>query len=509
MATEYNSVPLGQAGTGAAFTLPGSQAANQLLNTLQYNQQINQQEQLLKQKQAQQLADSWKQNQLKVEGGMFWEPEFKKRNQEHLQKGIQLRQMGIDPFNYNPSDPTQSRIAEDYLLERQAILSDTAKRKALEPQVKDLFERVSKNPSGIYSSDVEALNNYINTPFSEASNMQIPTLQDRFNPNSVLSKVTPAQVGNEVVIGNQRIKSTKALPAQTREAIVSSYKNDPATERWVDEMTGRQGFTISDLERIPATPENIRKKIESDYKGNPDLRARLATAGILPNTPAYDNYVNSQTQRLYNAKSTWENQVESDLQQVLPKVKEMSSTLPDFSMEDQDMKRRRLALSEQANARAKSKFNAWWDDKQKSGSYEKLLRDGATLKPDAVREIRTVLDEVGANVRRVYDEDIVVDGKKTRFKDAMIIDLPVETEVTVKDSNGKPKKDSDGKEIKEKKTINKRYVFNSKDGGRRSEILLNQILQRAKSFGAVKQEKVIPYSEFEELPTIDEWDEIE
>jgi len=352
MATPINTVPLGQSGTGSAFVLGESQAANQLLDTLQYNQKIQQQQALQREQQAQQLAANWQKNQLKVDGGLYWQPEFNKRYQDHLQKGIELRQMGVDPFNYNPSDPTQNEIAQDYLLERQGILSDTADRKAREGELQKSFDMVRKNPSNYYSSDIAALNQIVETPYAQARGMQIPSLNPRFNPNTLLKSITPAQVGSELVMGNKKIKSVKALPQETREAIVGAYTNTPDTVRWVDELTGRQGLTIPMLEAIPNTRDAVKSRIEAQYKGNPDLRTQLAQEGITPGSESYKKYVNQETERLYNAKSKWNQQIENDLAQVLPKVKEMSSVLPDYSAEDQAMQRERLALSRRADARA-------------------------------------------------------------------------------------------------------------------------------------------------------------
>lgn len=404
---EINTVPLGQAGTGNAFVLGQSQAANQLVNTLQYNQQAQIAQQKLREQQAQQLANSWRQNQLKVDGGMYWQPEFNKRYQQHLEKGIQLRQMGVDPFNYNPNDPTQAKIAENYLLERQGILSDVDTRKALEANVAKQFAQVKGDPSAYYPSDIQALNEYVQTPFAQASTMQAPTLAKRFDPNTVLSKITPAQVANEIVVGNKKIKSVKALPQETRGAIVSAYTNSPATARWVDELTGRQGFTIHVLESIPNTRDAVKASVETTYAGDPDLRTELATQGILPNTPAFTRYVNDETERLYDAKTKWNNQIDKDLTQILPKVKQMESVLPDYSAEDQAMQRRGLQLREESAARAASKAS------------------GASSNVGEVQQITIPYGRGTGNERGVveFDEYVPISLSKKNFAGAEYIDL--------------------------------------------------------------------------------------
>lgn len=351
MAKRYNSVPLGQAGTGDAFVLGGSQAANQVIQDYEYNQRVAQQEAALRQKQAQDLANTWQQNALKLDGGLYWQPEFNQRYQQHLDKGIQLRQMGVNPWNYNANDPVQTGIAQNYLLERQQILADTQARKALESQAVKNLDLIRKNPNNYYQGDIQKFNEYLELPFSEARNQPIPVLGERFNNNAVLAKVIPSEDTDQYVRGNERIKITRADKAATRTSIVSAYNNTPESARWVDELTGSQGLSISQLERIPNTKEGIKSNLERDYTGNPQLRTQLAQQGITPNSDKYKEFIKAETDRLYGAKTAWNNQIESDLAQVLPKVKETTSVLPDYTAERMAMARERLSLARQANDR--------------------------------------------------------------------------------------------------------------------------------------------------------------
>jgi len=354
---DYNSVPLGQAGTGEAFVLGNSQSANRLLNTIDYNQQIDKQNQALQLQQAQRLAQDWQKNALKVDGGLYWQPEFDQRVQEHLKKGMQLKSMGIDPYSYNPN-PQANQISQEYNLERAALEQDLANRKLAESEIKKRFDLLKGSEGKYYTKEIEDLNKLINTPYSQAKNQSIPNLVERFNPNTVLSKITPAQIGNEMVVGNRKIKSVKALPQETRQAIVSGYGNDPNTARWVNELTGNQGLTIQDLESLPNTKESIKKDLSKNYKGNPVLRQQLASQGITDE----DQYINSQADNLYEAKRKWNNQIDSDLNQVLPKVKQMSSILPDYRAEDQAMKRERLELTRRRENRLSNAMSGNQED---------------------------------------------------------------------------------------------------------------------------------------------------
>jgi len=356
MATNNNTVPLGQAGTGAAFLLGNSQAPNRFLENLDYNQQLAQQEQARRLQQAQQIAKDWQTNQLKVDGGLYWQPEFNQRAQQHIEEGIKLRQMGINPFNYNANDPAQVEASQNYLLQRQGILSDTANRKAMEAEIGKRFQQVAANPNKYDPQDIAALQQYVQTPYAEARNIPIPTLRERFDANKLLDKITPAQIGNEVVIGNQKIKTLKAVPGQTKQAIVTAFANDPDAQRYMDNLTGNLGISIRDLQNLPKTPQGIQEYINKQYNGNPEFRTQLAQQGITSkNSDAYKAFVDTQVGALYNAKSKFDTEIENQYQKIAPKVKEMSSVLPNYAAEDQAMQRRRLQLAEQANARAAAK----------------------------------------------------------------------------------------------------------------------------------------------------------
>lgn len=462
MAEDFNSVPLGQAGTGSAFVLGGSNAAKRYVDTIDYNNEIDKRNRLLKQQQAQQIANDWQRNALKVDGGLYWQNEFNKRNQDHIQKGIQLRQMGVNPFNYNPNNPNEVALAEDYLLERQGILNDVKDRTEREAELKKSFDLVRKNPTGYYNSDIQALNNIVGGSYADAKNTPTPTLEERFDPNKLLSTITPAQIGNEVVLGNKKIKSVKALPNETREAIVASYQNTPATQRWVDELTGGQGFTIQSLEQIPNTKQGIAESLDAQYRGNPEFRTQLAQQGIVGmGSPKYKQFAEQEADRLFDAKNKWNKQIESDLSRVLPKVKEMSSVLPDYGEANQRRADRRLQLSEEANARAREKQSERGEDKPKDEAAlyrQKTIDDMIGNVEGSGERLKSVLSATGYYTESELNNMIGARGNYIEFR------VP---EKTIKYTN------SDGNEVS--KTLDKKTVLIDKRDAN-SKLKLNQLL---------------------------------
>lgn len=413
MAKSNNTVPLGRSGTGAAFVLGDSNAPNRFLENLDYNQQLEQRAQAQQLQQAQQIAKDWQTNQLKVDGGLYWQPEFNQRNQQHIEEGIKLRQQGINPFNYNANNPRQVEASQKYLLDRQSILSDTANRKAMETEIGKRFQQVAANPSKYNPKDIAALQQYVQTPYAEARNMPLPTLRERFNPNAILDKITPAQVGNELVIGNQKIKTLKAVPGQTKAAIATAFANDPNAQEYMNDVTGTN-LSIRDLQNIPKSPDKIAKYIDEQYSGNPEFRSELAAQGITSkNSDAYKAFVDSQVGVLYNAKSKFDSEIDSQYQKIAPKVKEMSSTLPNYAAEDQAIQRRRLQLSEQANARAAAKASGFGDDDNGVLFRQKWVEDMLNQVPNSGERLKAL---VSANPNYSDDLRIDISGSKISFR---------------------------------------------------------------------------------------------
>lgn len=343
--TYTNSVPLGQAGTGSAFLLGESQAANRYLQEQDYQRRLAEQQ---RQRDAQQLAQDWQRNALKVEGGLYWNNEFNNRINDHIQKGIQLRNMGVNPYGYN-IDPNAQKAQEEYALERAALESDMGARKTLETELKNRFALLKANPDKYDPQSIAELNNVVSGDFRNALNGGLPNLQERYNPLAVVQKVTPSQSTTERVVGNQRIKSTGINKDETLNSIQSALAADPQSQRWVSQLTG--GYTIPQLQRIPNTLEGIKTSLTRQYDGNPVLREELARQGITnKNSAQYRDFVNAEANKLFGAKQRWNDELENLYQTQYGKVKSVDSVINDFSA-------RNMQLREQANARAQTRFN--------------------------------------------------------------------------------------------------------------------------------------------------------
>jgi len=356
MAVDLNTVPLGQAGTGAAFVLGNSQAADQFAQTQARNQQYAYQNALRQQQEAAKKAALWQQNALKVEGGLYWKPEFDKMYQTHLEDGIKLRQAGINPYDYNPNDPNQAQKAEPYLLERERILQDTKNRKATETEIAKRFSAITTNPSKYEPEDIDALNEYINTPYSQAKNIPVPTLREAFNVDrDLVAKLDPVTFQTSKTVGNTKIDENKMLVEPTKRNIETLIADTDTGKRWIKRQTG---LTPSEAKNIPDTFEANKKRLMEEYKGNPDMRTKLAAQfGITGESQELDDLLNQQAMEDVRKKQAYNGVINQYTELARAKANEFVKTNPDFRIEDQAMQREGLQLRREANNRERVKFN--------------------------------------------------------------------------------------------------------------------------------------------------------
>lgn len=349
MAEEYNSVPLGQAGTGAAFVLGQSQAAQNVAKNVLYNRKIEQQNALLKQKQAQQIANDWKTNSLKVDGSLYWQPEFNKRYQQHLDEGIKLRQMGINPWNYNANDPNQVEASSKYLLDRQRILADTDTRKAKETVINNQFKEYAKNPNDYEPESFQDLNQYISKPYSEVSDAPIPQLRKAFDPSKeIIPRLDPITFQTSKIIGNNKVEENKVLEDPTKNNIENLFKESNGGNRYLKRMTG---LTVSEAKYIPNTFDENKVDLFKQYKGNPILREDIAREyGITGEGEALNELINTQATQRLQSKQAYNSVIDQYYGLAKAKANEFLKQNPDYAS-------RRMQLSEEAAARSRTRFN--------------------------------------------------------------------------------------------------------------------------------------------------------
>lgn len=327
---DINSVPLGQAGTGAAFILGQSQAANRLLDTIDNNQQIPYKQELYKAKRAKEIADDWNKNQLKVDGGLYWQPEFDKRYQDDLNEGIRLRQGGMNPYNYDVNDPKQVAAAQKFQLNRQGILADIDTRKAKEAAVTDQFKLLKADPAAFRPKSIEALNNYTKTPWNEAKKMEVPVLEKAFDREGEFYKIAdPVVETDERVITKNgtryTVKGKKMNEGATRKIGEAILANSLRGRNFIEDETG---MSLDQVKSIPQGLDANLKDLKESYNGDPNMKAEFASKYGVTSLDQAMPIINQMAQQNAIVRKKYDNILDGYVQRAKAKVDPSNSVIP-------------------------------------------------------------------------------------------------------------------------------------------------------------------------------------
>lgn len=266
-----NQVYQKQAGTGSAFLLGDSQAANIANQYMALDEQRNYQNKLYQQQLFQE-----KQNQINKELKALSPPEYwqmisqqadiPKKYSELLQKGAELKVKGIDPFY----DPEFSKMKNDLYSranaskELQKLYEKDATEISKHP---DMFENAADITS-YYGDGV--LDNYLNGKFNA------PQFRKNTSIVSALKDVGYKGIQDESTdaAGNTNIKSLNV--PETTKGVYSVYLNNPQASRILAKAGGYEqpellgGFPLTDADgniTFPKTDEEVDKYIQN----NPNL----------------------------------------------------------------------------------------------------------------------------------------------------------------------------------------------------------------------------------------------
>lgn len=370
-----NTVPLGQAGTGAAFILPQNRAAQNFGSQLAYADRQRQLEEQRRMQQAQQLAQSYRDNMLTASSGRLWANQIGKLEQDHIRRGMEYRGKGIDIYNPNPNDANQMKSHDEYMLERARIEGLRNYRKGLETQYNDLQKTLQKANLGDYDpSDIQKLNDFVSgTSVVDLynQNAQLPTINKRFNPSEFLP--SKAAVEQSQSYRNEdgydvRVDSTSIDEPRTQRSVLGSILNAPGGMEYVNRITG--GIDPYSLINLPDNRDAIKDQVIKDYEGDPQLREALASAPepVISGTRAFNEWVEEQANDLYGAKQRFQPQFDSWMSQVVGTTQTGEKETIDTSRARLGMQKESLNLRRAAANRAISeKLNA--NDSSGSGAY--------------------------------------------------------------------------------------------------------------------------------------------
>lgn len=371
MATPWtNTVPQGISGTGDAVVYNFDAAQNFIpqFQQFQQNQLRNQQ---LRDQQMQRQAASFRENMLNASSGRLWAPEIGEMEQQHIRKGIQLRQQGIDP--YNSFDPR----ALNYQQEQREIESYQNYRKSLESEFNKNIQQLRTADLGEY--DPESISQLMNFPSTTSlrdaytRGVSLPQLRKAFRPDEVLKGVKANTIPIDVTEGNIRRTGTELDRPGTERAIISTILSAPGGTEFMNRLTN--GIRPADLRNIPSSVQENVDDIIQEYSGNPQLRDQFARDfGITgPDQEGFRQVANTIAQTRVQAKQNYDNWINSQIDRAASGLKLGVSEQPDFRMENQQMARERLALARQSSNRAQARLGN--KESSDSGSAQAVGQD--------------------------------------------------------------------------------------------------------------------------------------
>lgn len=354
--TDLNTVPLGQAGTGAAYILPqGSEAADRFLQNQDYNTRVAQEniDNKAKQAQLQRAADlkaaqaqaqSYKENAFKAKNGTLYNNELMALQQKHIQQGSQYAQQGIDIYNPNPSDPEQMSAHDQYMSDRAKLYDMQDVRDQLSKHLLEQDQKVATSPAGTFDPDgVAAMHDfYSKNSLGDiiANGKQAPYIQESFDPEkNVLSKVAPVMSPETEYVKNGHKITTKLFkPKETASNVADTYQTALGGDKYIQKQTG---LSIADARKLPDTLDDITSFNDTQFRKTPEGQKALVDAGITSySDPRYTQLLQQKSQGDFQGKQKYNAIIQQGVDRARAKANIVSKDIPDFTYADEARKNR-------------------------------------------------------------------------------------------------------------------------------------------------------------------------
>lgn len=370
---------------GGAYVLPQeSQAANGYLDTLAYNHQVDLQNQQNKQKQAQALAQSYKDNAFKAKTGTLFTPELNALDQQHLTQGAQYAKGGGDI--YDPSHPGNVQ----YMSDRSRLLGYHSAAADIEKAFDEDQQLLAKATPGKYDPDsIKAEHDFVaNNKIQDIvdKGMQLPRIQEAFDPDKVLSKVEPVMTGeNDYVKGNRHIDTNFFKPKETANNVEQMYMATPGGAQYIQKQTG---LTPQYLRSLPSSNlQDIGDYNDQLLKNTQQGQQLVAQSGITSySDPKYQQLLQAKSAFDQQAKQKYDGLIQQGVDLARAKAKQIYKNVPDYTYA-------REAREEQERQDAHQKF---LEGQQVKGGGQVMFGNSNSTVP--VVQVNTKNGKIGGEV---------------------------------------------------------------------------------------------------------------
>lgn len=296
MPTGYESVPQGRVNTGGAVVFDTTESTGALAGNLAalINKPLI--EQALKQKRVAELGKSYATGDadvLKPTKGTMYTPEINQIVSNHLKKGSAYKAAGFDIYNPDYSKPDQVAANQDYMKERNQLMSMIGTRDKMEEWQNDMvksFDETKHDPESLAKLKSFFEQNKSGTRLQEMffkGTDALPTLSARFNQQKFLNGITLEKDVSDKQIKNHdggiTTTTTKAVDdGKIRKRVVDAYKNDPQAQNAIEKeigisLNGIYGTTdinrLREIKRADLMSDEGKQLVASagisDYNGEP------------------------------------------------------------------------------------------------------------------------------------------------------------------------------------------------------------------------------------------------
>lgn len=368
---QQNDVPLGTAGTGAAYILPQSTAIDNIGDAIDLRNKQEAAAQAAKLKAAQELAQSWQKNRLDIKGGTLWQPEIAKASSDLIKQGSQLMAQGIDPYGIS-TDPNVSAKQQAYQQQYQAVKQMADARENFQTQAAQREKDINDQAPGYYDpQSIQDYHNFLNGSLADhlKNGYQMPNLQRTFDLSKELDKMPGVPIETSGV-SKSGVKTKLVLPnEQAHTELANGLVNtNPQVQADIAKKAGVAYNNIPD----ETDPNVLKQHLDDFYRSNPQVLAKQGISsfgdanydkmnqgvGIPSNTAGqYQNFINGQAKQLARAaqiKSDYINGIKTTLDN---KVHAQNDKDWDFKYNEEMRARQRMGMETE-------RFDKWLDDQQ-------------------------------------------------------------------------------------------------------------------------------------------------
>lgn len=367
MATELNTVPLGQAGTGLAYLLGPNTALQSWMGNV--NQRRKEEMQAAKfnaqnQQRGQQLFN---QNRIQPHTGRLYNKEINELIAGHLDEGAKAMASGVNPYNANYNDPKQAEFAERYMRDRGNITSLISRVQDIEKRQQDAVKRYNEKPDDFDIDDFNKIVNFGNDVTIDqlvSGEADLPTLGRSFNmARDVVSQIPAMPKYIEEIQVNpdgtrSTVKATDAnIPAIT-EAVKTHFKYGPGANQLTKRLR-EAGFDNARAEGILGTTDEaeIRELLDTEFRSPTDnnpvvvlmANSRIPAIG----SPEYEKFLNESVRNQLKAERVADSLYNDAIKMASAKVNPKYSNMPNFMFEQE---RRRQKADARADRREASQI---------------------------------------------------------------------------------------------------------------------------------------------------------